>query len=639
VKGGLTTRILLAFGVLASCVGGVFVALILTVVAERDVQRRADRSIENLAASTELERLVTDLETGERGYVITGHEEFLQPWSSARRAIPGRLNTLRHFAENSAQADRARDISDAVTSYLDDYSVPLVAAARRNNPSAKSLATTAEGRRRIDALRLEFDEFERAERELVARGHVRTEDASNRAIIAAAVGLGGSIIVIIVLTGYLSFAIVRPVRRAAAMAGALAGGDFSARVPETSTSEIGSLERSFNTMANGLEQNRDALRRLVDDQAALGRIATLVARGAPLDEIFVAAADEIGIRLNADSIAFLRYRADGTASLVAYRDHSADGHHPDRWLFEGGRVAPWSASRAPEAENESDQESAAASETPPDDARVRYTVAAPIIVEDRTWGTVVGTWRSSGSVPGDVDTGITQFSELVATAIANAEARSELQASRSRIVAAADDARRRIERDLHDGTQQRLVSLGLEVRAAQTRVPSDATELYERLGHIGDALAGVVEDLQEVSRGIHPVALSRGGLDAALRSLARRAALPVELDVQLDRRLPDMIEVALYYVVSEALTNAVKHARASVVQVTVRADDETVSLTVRDDGIGNADPARGSGLVGLRDRVEALGGRIDVTSPRDRGTTIAVSIPFGATPAPRRSSP
>jgi signal transduction histidine kinase len=204
----------------------------------------------------------------------------------------------------------------------------------------------------------------------------------------------------------------------------------------------------------------------------------------------------------------------------------------------------------------------------------------------------------------------------------------ELTASRVRIVAAADDARRRIERDLHDGAQQRLVSLGLELRAAEASVPADLHPLREQISCIVTGLAGVSQDLQEISRGIHPAILSRGGLGPALKSVARRSAVPVELDVAVDRRLPESAEVAAYYVVAEALTNATKHAQASEVFVCIKAEGANLRLSIRDDGIGGADSHKGSGLIGLTDRVEALGGHMQISSPAGRGTTLLADIPL-----------
>jgi PAS domain S-box-containing protein len=206
--------------------------------------------------------------------------------------------------------------------------------------------------------------------------------------------------------------------------------------------------------------------------------------------------------------------------------------------------------------------------------------------------------------------------------------RAELAASRARIVTAADETRRQIERDLHDGVQQRLVSLALAQRNAEAMVPPELHDLRAELSRVVDGLTGALEELQEISRGIHPAILTQGGLAPALRTLARRSAVPVQLDVPAGPRLPEPVKVAAYYVVSEALTNAAKHANASAVNVTAEAHAGILALSIRDDGRGGADPSRGSGLIGLADRVEALGGTIDVTSPAGQGTTLRIRLPL-----------
>jgi signal transduction histidine kinase len=216
----------------------------------------------------------------------------------------------------------------------------------------------------------------------------------------------------------------------------------------------------------------------------------------------------------------------------------------------------------------------------------------------------------------------------VATAIANTDSRAELDASRARIVATADATRRRIERDLHDGAQQQLVSLALELRAAEEAVPPERGELRAELSGVADGLASVLDDLREIANGIHPPILVEGGLGPALKTLARRSAIPVKLDVGSRDRLAEPVEVAAYYVVSEALTNAAKHARASVVHVEVEARDGILRVDVRDDGLGGADPASGSGLLGLKDRAEAIGGTITLESPRGVGTSLHVERPL-----------
>jgi signal transduction histidine kinase len=259
---------------------------------------------------------------------------------------------------------------------------------------------------------------------------------------------------------------------------------------------------------------------------------------------------------------------------------------------------------------------------------VRSGVGAPIVVGGRLWGAaVVGSLRPE-PLPADTEARVGDFADLVGTAIANAETRTELTASRARIVAAADGARRGIERDLHDGAQQRLVSLGLALRMAEAAVPTELEQLREQISVVVSGLTGIFEDLQEISRGIHPAILSRGGLGPAIKTLARRSAVPVVVRVGVDQRLPESAEVAAYYVVAEALTNVAKHANASEVNVSVDADGPELSLSIRDNGVGGANSTKGSGLVGLKDRVEALGGQIRVLSPVDGGTSLAVKIPI-----------
>jgi signal transduction histidine kinase len=258
---------------------------------------------------------------------------------------------------------------------------------------------------------------------------------------------------------------------------------------------------------------------------------------------------------------------------------------------------------------------------------VRAVVGVPIHIESRLWGVIGVASRRDQSLPADTETWLAGFTELVAAAIANAEAQAALTASRARIVVAADTARHRIERDLHDGAQQRLVSLSLQLRAAQAAVPPNTGELAAELERLAEGLASALDELHEIARGIHPAALARGGLVPALTGLARRSAVPVRLDVRIDARLPEQVELAAYYVVAEALTNAAKHADADSVDVEVVAGAGVVRVCVRDDGRGGADVSRGSGLVGLKDRVETLGGRISFHSPPGAGTRVEIALP------------
>jgi signal transduction histidine kinase len=235
---------------------------------------------------------------------------------------------------------------------------------------------------------------------------------------------------------------------------------------------------------------------------------------------------------------------------------------------------------------------------------------------------------SRESLPADSEQRLLDFTELVATAIAIAESRTELAASRARIVAASDETRRRIERDLHDGVQQRLVSLALEIRAAESALPAGATDVRSELSRVVEGLSGVLAQLQEISRGIHPAILSEGGLRPALRALGRRAQIPVSLEIRVEDEPPQGVAVAAYHAVTEVVTNAAEHAQASIIKVDVTSADGVLHIVAHDDGIGGADPARGSGLVELRDRIEALGGTISVQSPTGKGTAVEIALPL-----------
>jgi PAS domain S-box-containing protein len=363
-------------------------------------------------------------------------------------------------------------------------------------------------------------------------------------------------------------------------------------------------------------------RRASQEQAALRRVATLVARGVVPEEVFDAVVTEMHLLLDADNTRLLRYEPGDKIAVVASRSDPAVQVPPVRlYSLEGQSVAAavWHSGRPARLDS---------FEGPPGSIGeilrrlgIASAAGAPIIVEGRLWGVMVAAWQEAPQSPG-IEERIAQFTELIATAISNAQAQADLAASRARIVAASDETRRRIERDLHDGAQQRLVSLGLGLGAVRDALPSDHGDLRQELTRVTDGLSGVLDDLRELSHGIHPAILSVGGLDPALRALARRSAVPVELDVRVQARPPERVEVAAYFVVCEALANAAKHARASVVRVCVREQEGVLKVQISDDGIGGADPSRGSGLIGLADRVEALNGTINVSSHPGAGTQI-----------------
>ena len=462
MRGGLTLRLAVASAVLALVVAAAFTVLLSSVAELRGLQQQAARSAEVLVGANHLEKLVVDLETGPRGFILTGQDDFLEPWRDAQKAIPGQVSQLEQLVtDNPGQQATLRQISQGITSYLQDYSIPLVTTAQQDLAAARTVAVSDEGTNRVDALRAQFDQFVDAETAQARQRQSRAAAADHRATVAAASGLAGSVLLVLMFAGYLTAAIARPVRRAATMASRIAGGDLDARLPEHGPGEIGVLQRTLNSMARSLRHSH-----------------------------------------------------------------------------------------------------------------------------------------------------------------------AELAASRARIVTAADSERRRIERDLHDGVQQRLVALVLDLRAIEADLPTGGAHVKEQLGRTADGLASALVELRELSRGIHPAILSEGGLAPALKGLARRSSVPAELDADVPTRLPGPVEVAAYYLVSEALTNTAKHAEASTVHIDAHLRDGWLRLSVRDDGVGGADRESGSGLTGLTDRVEALGGTLSITSPPGGGTTLVAELPL-----------
>ncbi|MEA2210782.1 MAG: hypothetical protein QOF83_730 [Solirubrobacteraceae bacterium] len=394
---------------------------------------------------------------------------------------------------------------------------------------------------------------------------------------------------------------------------------------DTESRLTGFTELVATAIAN--TQARAEVGRLAKEQAALRRVATLVAREASPAEVFSAVTAELGRLLGADIAALLRLNPGNTATVVAAWGQGEDRLPVGtRLLLGDDSVAARVLSTGRPVRAASPEHAAGPIGALARELGVTSTVATPIVVEDRLWGGVSVSSRQPEPLPPDTESRIADFAELVATAIANAEARTQLAASRTRVVAAGDETRRRLERNLHDGVQQRLVSLALEVRAAEA---PPAGDLEPQLSRIGQGLNDVLEDLRKISHGLHPAILSEAGLKPALKALGRRSAVPVELDLRVDTRLPESIEVAAYYVVSEGLANVVKHANASVARVEVEATEGSVRLSISDDGQGGADPASGSGLIGLKDRVDAQGGTISIVSPPNEGTRLYVSLPLG----------
>jgi len=397
--------------------------------------------------------------------------------------------------------------------------------------------------------------------------------------------------------------------------------------PDAGERLAGFTELAATAIANA--EARMKLRQFADDHAALRRVAMLVTRGAPLEAAFAAVTEEVGRVLAVDAASLQQYTSDGSSVFVGAWASSdplrvpvgfrgtLGGEDVTSLMLRTGqphRIDDYEAATGPVAELACQ-------------LGVRSSVGVPVTVGGRLWGVLSAVSRS-GPLPPGTETRLARFTELTATAVSSAEARAALAVSRARIVAAADATRRRIEGQLNEAAQERLVSLATHLRAAQAAAPG-GSELGQRLERMITETSGVLEQLREIARGLHPAVLADGGgLRPALAALAVRSAIPVRLDVRVAGPLPESAELTAYYAVSEALTNIAKHAYASEAQVDVAAQDGVLRVEVRDDGCGGADFSHGSGLAGLRDRVEAVGGQISLRSKPEAGTTVEITLPL-----------
>jgi signal transduction histidine kinase/tRNA A-37 threonylcarbamoyl transferase component Bud32 len=368
-------------------------------------------------------------------------------------------------------------------------------------------------------------------------------------------------------------------------------------------------------------------RRIADEQAALRRVATLVAEGPPPTAVFDAVATEIQRLLDADGVTLGRFEPGDEVTVVAHRGWEG-WHLPagTRFSHEGKSVtAEVRRIRRPSRMEQFDAAEGSIAEYVRDQG-VRSSVGAPIIVEGRLWGIAVVYWTREESPPADTEERIGQFAKLLETAIANADSREQLLASRARLLVAGDEARRRVVRDLHDGAQQRLVHAIVSLKFAQRALQDNDAEAPSLVGDALDAVEQGNKELRELARGILPTILTRGGLRPAVSAIVKRLDVPIDVDI-LDERFPAEIEASAYFIVAEALTNIVKHADATRAKVMTSMEQGMLRVEVRDDGIGGADP-RSHGLVGMSDRVAALQGRLELESPPGVGTTVVATLPI-----------
>jgi signal transduction histidine kinase len=548
-----------------------------------------------LLAASRFERLVADMEAGQLRYIATGDRGMLTPWHAARAAFPQQAAQLQRLAEENSpeQGRRAREIVRAVTSYLHEHAEPLVRKAQHDHRSARSVISRAEGKRRIDAIRRQVDRFTEVQHRL-AVSHERDAVPALRRMIALVMGTSGSLLLVFLLVGY--------VQRARGRMTARGGGPGAE------------------------DQERRALRRL----------AARLAEDAAPAEAFSLAAREMGRALGAEYALVCRYERDGTVTVAGH--WSADGATAPmppaggRWPVEDETVTDVVHRTGRPAHLRADLPAVGPIGAWIRSNGIQRMTGCPIVAGDRLWGMAAVLSRDRGPEPAGSTRAMEEFAALLGVVAVNARRRAELAASRVRLVEAADAVRHRVEQALHTRTQQRLVTAGLGLRTVEAAIPPDLSPLRDQVSAAADTVGAVIDDLREVARDLHPAYLDRRGLGASLRALGGHAGVPVEFDVDDERRLPDIVATTVYFVVSEALANVARHAHASLVRVVLDSRDP-LRLSVHDDGAGGARIRPGAALAGLKERVEALAGSFELDSPVGAGTTVRVTLPVAGLPA------
>ncbi|GAA3236180.1 CHASE3 domain-containing protein [Dactylosporangium siamense] len=634
MHGGLTLRLGVTCALFTLLISTAFAAILLSVYQLRESVLAVSKAEQAVSAATTLERLLLDVEAGRRGFALTRDPALLVPWKAAQDQIPARQEELvAAVAGDPAQSQRIAQINVEITDYLDDYADPSIAMEEGAVPQNINAESIRAGQRQISDLRQQFDDFANAQRTTVERSRRDAMIAGQRAFVAGIAGFATSLIGVAILTRSLAVMVARPLHRLVSAADKVANGDLSVRVATDGPVEIGSMQRTFNSMVGVLEQSRDTLSSIAAEQAALRRVATVAAKGKPAEAVFGTVTEEAGKLFGADATALLRFEPDGGATVVA--SWCWDVSHRislGKVKLENQGIAG-QVLRSGKPIRLEGPRSADFLGREFGDLSIRSAIGAPVLVAGRTWGVLKALSTRARPLLQHDAARAAEFTDLIASAIANSQARADLTASRARVVAATDESRRRIERDLHDGTQQRLIALLLQLRATETQVEDG---LQDRLRGIGTDLAEAIDELRELARGIHPSILSEGGLVPAIKSLGRRSPVPVEVRLALPSRLDTKIEIGVYYVVAEALTNAIRHAHATLISVRASIVEAPggdppaglLEFSIEDDGVGGADPQTGTGLIGLDDRVAALGGTMHIASRPGRGTRLEIRIPL-----------
>ncbi|MET7398555.1 GAF domain-containing protein [Dactylosporangium sp. NPDC005572] len=604
-----------------------------------DQRRRAERAAEAedraRSAVTALALLVTDAEAARCGLAVTGDQLFRTRLTGNLDVIPQRERELeRSVAHDPVEVTLVRQISRYLSEYLRNYLSPALAASRSGGPATVPNAIMLAARRHADMVGSLLDRL----MERVARSSVRdramAETHSNAGILAGVVLPLFSVVALVLMRRRVTV-VAGSVRRLETAAGRVADGELDVRVPEDGPVETDRFQRVFNDMVATLARRRHTLNETVmglteqvAERSALCSAATLAAGGQPPEEVFDAVTEQAGTLFRADLADLLHFERDGTASIAATWSHEQWDLPTDEQvrlepegmaaqMLRSGRAVRLTHPGAP----------APAWQRP---ARFGLQVAIdmPVFVAGRAWGVLRLMSRRREALPEDVMSRAAPFTDLVAAAVADHQARTDIAEACARIMFAADETRRTIERKLHNGPQQRLTASLWALQTLDAQIPADLTELHTQISVVTARMSAALDDLASIARDVHPAILSQRGLPSAVRSLARRSKVPVETSLDLPARPDERVETGTYHMLAEALALADEHPHTNLVNVEASVRSGRLQLHIEINGMRTRDATSGPGLVGIRDRVEALGGVTTVESSPEHDIRLLIDVPF-----------
>ncbi|MEU0556525.1 GAF domain-containing protein [Dactylosporangium sp. NPDC006015] len=602
-----------------------------TMLISFDQRRRAEHTAEAedqaRSAVTALALLVTDAEAARCGLAATGDQLFRTRLASSLDVIPRRERELqRSVTHDPVKVMLLRQINLYLNEYLSNYLAPALATSRSGGPATVSNAIMLAARRHADLIGSRLDRLLELVNRSTVRARARAETHSNMGILAGVVLPLFSLVALVLMRRHAT-AVAGSVRNLEAAAVKIADGELTIRVPEDGPAETSRFQHAFNNMVSALAQHRHTLNEKIAEQSALRSAGTPAAGVQTPQAVFDAVTEQAGILFRTDLADLLHVDPDGTASVVATWSHAQWDLPADEQVRLEPEGMAAQVLRSGRAVRLTHPGTPAPAWQRPARFGLQAAIGVPVIAAGRAWGVLRLMSRRPETLPETVTSRATPFTDLVAVAVADHQARTDSAEARTRIMFAADETRRTIERKLHDGPQQRLTASLWALQTLDAQIPANLTELHAQVSMLTARMSTALDDLATIARDVHPAILSQRGLPSAIRSLARRTPVPVETTLDLPARPDEQVEIGMYHMVAEALALANNHPHTTLVNIEASVRSGRLLLHIEMNGMRTGDVASGPELVRIRDRVEALGGAMTLESSPERDIRLFIDVP------------